>query len=192
MDREKFVTCHLPDCPKKFGEWNNDGLCEMLGGKNCGKGVQKQSRSCIDGTKDKCLDSDRQRSNPCFLKDCEKETGSWKNDGKCKPIEQSKNCGPGQQQQSRHCKDGTVDKCSEEDRQRTIPCSLPDCVKDLGEWEDDGKCEAIERGKNCGKGFQLQTRICKDGTGDKCSAKDTKRQISCELPKCPGKSIQSK
>ena len=187
-DRERFVPCNLPDCPKKLGPWKDDGSCNVVGkDKNCGKGLQQQTRSCTDGTTDKCSEADKIRTNPCFLKDCEKEIGIWENRGECEPTGKHGNCGPGNQQQIRHCKDGTVDKCSDEDMARTIPCSLPDCTKDLGQWENDGECQSVEPGKDCGEGYQLQTRICKDGTDDKCSAADTKRQIPCQLPKCPSK-----
>ena len=187
-DTERIVPCNLPDCPKKFGPWEDNGGCEASGvDKTCGNGFQKQFRSCVDGTTDKCTKSDKNRRNPCFLKDCDKRTGSWENHGECMPTGKNGKCGPGNQQQIRLCKDGTVDKCSDEDRVRNIPCSLPDCIKNLGQWENDGKCQAVAQGKNCGPGYQLQTRICKDGTGDKCSSADTKRQIPCDLPKCPSK-----
>ena len=185
-DTERIIPCSLPDCKKDFGPWKNEGACEPKDkSMRCGEGIQKQTRRCTDGTNDKCTDADRQRVNQCAMADCEKQVGNWEHDGKCEATGKDKTCGPGNQAQTRSCKDGTVDKCSDDDRRRVIPCSLPNCIKQLDNWENDGECQAVEEGKSCGKGFQLQTRICHDGTGDKCSSKDTKRSIPCDLPKCP-------
>ena len=185
-DTEMTVSCNLPDCAKQLGNWENIGACMTDGEqKTCGSGNQQQARSCVDGTVDKCIISDKERIIPCHMKNCEKRVGSWKNDGSCKATGKNKNCGPGNQIQTRQCTDGTVAKCAEEDRKRSVPCSLPNCKKHLSKWENDGECKAVEKDKNCGPGFQQQTRICKDGTGDKCTTHDTEREIPCDLPKCP-------
>ena len=196
-DTERAIPCSLTDCKKDFGSWKNESACEpKQTGMTCGEGFQKQIRDCKDGTIDKCTETDRKRRNQCFLKDCEKRVSEWKNDGNCEATTKGENCGellmcfpcgPGNQIQKRDCTDGTVDKCSDTDRKRVIPCSLQDCIKQLGNWEMDGKCQAVEEGKTCGPGYQLQTRICHDGTGDKCTSKDTKRSIPCDLPKCPSR-----
>ena len=185
-DTERINSCTLPDCKKELGEWKNEGLCQAKQkGETCGDGIQKQVRNCIDGTTDKCTDADRKRDNKCFVKDCPKQLREWKNDGKCEATGKDKTCGPGKQAQTRSCTDGTVDKCSDEERRRVISCSLPDCKKQFDNWENDGNCQAIAVGKECGDGVQMQTRICNDGTSDKCTSKDTKRSIPCKLPKCP-------
>ena len=45
----------LPDCPKKFSEWENTGPCVSIFnllqyGFSCGPGEQTQTRTCIDGS----------------------------------------------------------------------------------------------------------------------------------------------
>ena len=53
----------LPDCPKKFGEWVNDGHSIAIGDNPfCGPGLQSQQRSCESGTGNQnCNKSDRER-----------------------------------------------------------------------------------------------------------------------------------
>ena len=63
----------------------------------------------------------------------EKKLGSWINDGDCVATAGG-DCGPGTQVQMRTCEDGTVDKCTPEDRTQTISCAdagtaLPACTK---------------------------------------------------------------
>ena len=104
-----------------------------------------------------------------------------------------KACGPdsGTQQQTRTCDDGTKDLCTNSEREREISCSMKDCEKELGDWKNSGPCVAEDNGKNCGPGYQRQTRDCTDGTEDKCTLTDRNQQISCvqagsQLPNCPG------
>lgn len=52
-------------------------------------------------------------------------------------------------------------------------------------WEDDGVCMGVGADKSCGKGKQMQTRICKDGNMEKCTDADTMQSIECNLGKCP-------
>ena len=169
-----------------MGDWVM-GKCEGTGdNKECGPGSQKKTRTCVDGTEDKCTASDRETVVSCMIGDCEKQHGEWKNEGDCEAInDKHKKCGPAMQQQTRSCTDGTTDKCTLADRSRTTPCQLKDCLKQLGEWTDAGKCEAIEPDKkDCGQGFQRQTRMCSDGTNDPCTATDTEKKIPCTLKAC--------
>ena len=59
--------------------------------------------------------------------------GPWGNEGDCVPTStELPPCGPGTQLQIRNCTDGTVEKCAEDDMQRTITCDaagmpLPAC-----------------------------------------------------------------
>ena len=118
----------------------------------------------------------------------QKRFGHWENMGPCIANGSDKNCGPGEQFQVRPCTDGTVDKCTEDDRQDAISCNLADCKKILGIWTDDGGCIASNAGKTCGpsSGTQKQVRTCKDGTNDRCRSNDGERAISCDLSDCPG------
>ena len=185
-DKEHFISCTLDDCPKVLGIWVNDGFCKALGpDTSCGPGDQVQRRNCIDGTIDKCMDTDSIRNTSCDLPDCVKRFGNWVNVGRCKANQVNKQCGPGTQKQNRTCIDGTVDKCISIDREHIIPCSLPDCPKVFGNWSDVGSCEAAIKGKGCGSGNQRQIRSCIDGTVDKCSPYDRERNISCSLMDCP-------
>ena len=44
---------------KQLASWSNDGVCEATGDNNsCGPGNQKQTRTCIEGTTDKCTEAD--------------------------------------------------------------------------------------------------------------------------------------
>ena len=81
-------------------------------------------------------------------------------------------------------------------------------VEIIGDWVNDGPCEPdinidssvdlrmsrqlTGTDKSCGPGSQKQTRICIDGTTDKCKKADKEQIISCKdagtpLPECPGK-----
>ena len=117
--------------------------------------------------------------------------GGWTNEGSCQAVGVNPACGPGTQTQVRTCTDGTIDKCTINDREQIISCNLKNCVKKLGHWINDGVCQASNGIANCGPGLQKQTRSCVDGTADKCSANDTEQTISCEdagssLSPCPG------
>ena len=105
----------------------------------CGEGAQFQSRQCTDGTLDKCTDEDTRRTITCnaaetALPNCPKVLGNWQNEGPCKGIGDDPTCGQGNQVQNRPCTDGTVEKCTNDEKQRTISCeiagtTLPDCRK---------------------------------------------------------------
>merc|ERR1719245_849703 len=80
----------------------------------------------------------------------------------------------------------------------TITCSQPSTTvfnpsctayKQLGEWTNDGGCDATGLDKTCGPGTQKQKRTCIDGVSNKCSDTDITRTISCNdagtaLPEC--------
>ena len=117
--------------------------------------------------------------------------GNWKNIGPCRASGSHKNCGSGEQFQIRLCIDGTVDKCTEDDRRHVVSCNLADCEKILGIWTDDGGCIASNAGQTCGpsSGTQRQVRTCIAGTNDHCRSNDGERAISCDLPDCPGEQM---
>ena len=178
------------------GTWTNDGSCVATRvNANCGPGNQRQTRTCTDGTTDKCTEpEDTERFISCALTDCIKQHSPWINDTGCVAKGDNPNCGPGNQRQTRTCTDGTTDKCTKpEDKERFIFCALPDCIKQHGPWNNDGGCVATGEDPTCGSGNQRQTRTCIDGTTDNCTApNDTERNISCkdaqtELPECSGR-----
>ena len=44
---------------KQLGDWTNDGTCVAAGDDaSCGPGEQSQTRTCTDGTIDKCSGTD--------------------------------------------------------------------------------------------------------------------------------------
>ena len=62
--------------------------------------------------------------------------GAWRNEGGCNGQGDDPTCGSGTQVQKRTCTDGTVEKCTDADKQRTVTCAvagtkLPDCS---GKW----------------------------------------------------------
>ena len=183
------MPCTLPDCQKLLGHWVNEGGCTGLNGKDCGPGNLLQTRTCSDGTINKCTPADRARTQNCSLPHCPRRYGDWKNLGECIGSGSDKNCGPGEQFQVRSCIDGTVDKCSQEDRHHAISCNLRDCLKIVGTWTNDGECIPSDSENSCGpsSGTQKQVRSCIDGTIDKCQSNDTEREILCDLTDCKGK-----
>ena len=210
-DTSKTVSCDdagtsLPECvtEKQLGEWTNEGTCEATGAdKTCGPGTQRQTRTCNDGTNDHCTEADTTQSVSCSdagtsLPECvvEKQLGEWTNEGVCEASGSDKTCGPGTQSQTRTCTDGTNDHCTDSDTSQTVSCSdagtsLPDCVveKQLGEWTNEGACEATGVDKTCGPGIQKQVRTCIDGTTDVCAEGDTAKTVPCSevgtaLPAC--------
>ena len=187
-DKQQYTGCSLADCPKKLGNWTTSGNCVGTGSYSvCGEGLVSQTRTCVDGTSDKCSTSDKERKVNCTLPSCYTGVGDWTNVGACNAIGNKKTCGPGRQQQTRACTDGVVYKCTPAITQKTISCSLPDCPKELGDWVNDGGCIASGTDKSCGPGNQKQTRNRVDGTRDKCTASDVTNTLSCSLPDCPKK-----
>ena len=189
QDRERTLACNLPDCEKVLGPWGTEGGCTGLNNKDCGPGNKLETRTCSDGTTDKCTPADSARTQNCSLPDCQKIFGNWENLGECIGSGSDKNCGLGEQFQVRSCIDGTVDKCSQEDRNHAISCNLRDCLKIVGTWINDGECTPSDVENSCGlsSGTQKQVRTCINGTNDKCQSNDIEREISCDLPECPGK-----
>jgi len=211
IETQQVVSCSeartaLPVCvvEKQLLEWTNEGACEATGvDKTCGPGTQRQTRACIDGTTDLCTDADTSQTVSCDdagsgLPDCvvEKQLGEYANKGACEATGIDKTCGPGTQRQTRYCTDGTTDLCTDADTSQTVSCGdagsgLPDCVveKQLGEYTNEGACEATGVDKTCGPGTQRQTRACTDGTTDLCTDADTSQTVSCGnagsgLPDC--------
>ena len=125
---------------KQLGSWSNSGECIATGDDpTCGQGNQSQKRTCIDGTNDICTAADTVQTVSCTeagsaLPDCvvEKQLSAWTNIGDCEGTGEDPTCGPGNQKQSRTCTDGTADKCTDADREKTISCidagtALPEC-----------------------------------------------------------------
>ena len=184
-EKERKISCNLRDCPKILGDWTNVDECKAYGtDPTCGSGNQTQTRLCVDGTNDKCTESDGIRIVSCNLPDCPKVLGQWTNTGSCESDNSERSCGPGSQYQTRSCIDGTTDKCSKSDTTRLNFCRLPDCPKFFGNWTTSGNCESIGDYEKCGKGKAKETRECFDGTSDICSTVDTVRYIECNLPNC--------
>ena len=132
---------YLNEVDKELGTWTNDGACVAIGDDaSCGPGNQRQTRTCTDGTIDKCTATDvTEQTISCSdagtaLPDCEKLFGVWTNDGTCVAVGDDASCGPGNQRQTRTCTDGTIDKCTATGlTERTVSCSdagtsLPDCT----------------------------------------------------------------
>ena len=78
--------------------------------------------------------------------------------------------------------------------ERMIDCRLADCVKEFGEWANEGQCQIVGANKLCAPGLQRQIRICKDGESNKCTQHDTLRLIPCRQNDteiiCEGKLIK--
>ena len=206
-DTSEYISCQdagtsLPHCQKLLGPWENIGPCiPAASNSSCGTGVQRQIRTCKDGTGPNiCQSSDQERSLSCEdtgtkLPDCSKVFGNWENEGNCIASGQDKSCGPGTQKQKRVCGDGTgAEICNINDTRRVVPCdrtntSLPDCLKNLGPWKNVGNC--IAENVSCGDGLQKQERLCVNGTGSEvCQAEDVIHFITCkeagtDLPECP-------
>jgi len=74
--------------------------------------------------------------NGCPLADtcvAPKTFGEWANEGSCHGEGDDPTCGAGSQQQKRTCTDGTIDKCTTTETQRTVTCevagtALPVCI----------------------------------------------------------------
>ena len=101
------------------------------------------------------------------------------NDGNCTAVDTNRSCGAGKQKQIRKCNSGTMEKCSKVDTNRTIDCSLPECIKEFGEWTNEGQCQVVGENKICAPGLQFQVRSCKDGKSDKCIERETFRHVPC-------------
>ena len=67
-DQMRITPCHEHDCPRMIGAWTNIGACNATDEDSCGKcgdGNQKQTRSCQDGTTDKCNNLEIDRTITC-------------------------------------------------------------------------------------------------------------------------------
>ena len=184
-DFKETVSCNLKHCPKTLGDWNDVGPCIADGDDPmCGPGKQNQTRICTHGTVLNCTDADRNQIVPCSLPDCPKTLGQWNKSAPCKSDADNRNCGPGIQEQTRNCTDGTTDICTNADRKQEVRCQLTPCPKLLGNWTSDGICESSGNHKICGKGLRKEKRTCTDGTSDVCTATDTEKYVECNLPAC--------
>ena len=129
--------------------WINDGSCATRNKTSCGPGTQRQNRTCKSGTSDPCLESEEFRTITCHdagtaYPGCNKTFGDWKNATGCITHVDTKDCGPGHQNQTRSCTDGNYfkdgeprlsagehlerwepDKCKTEDKERQIGCNTP-------------------------------------------------------------------
>ena len=173
---------------KRLGNWTNKGNCNAIGeDKTCGPGTQHQSRDCIDGSLEKCEDSEKDQVTSCNLKDCPKTRGSWTDSDECKADGTDPTCGPGRQNQTRVCTDGTTDRCTESDTNKIVSCALRDCPKILGRWRYVAQCDTDTQEKSCGPGSRFQKRDCDDGTTDRCTRWDKEQYTGCSLVDCPKK-----
>ena len=51
--------------PKILEDWENEGPCRRITFASCSDAIQVQTRTCIDGTLDKCTDEERHRITTC-------------------------------------------------------------------------------------------------------------------------------
>lgn len=140
---ERYVPCSeanakLPDCEKIFGSWENVGSCVANGvNSSCGPGVYLQERKCIDGTLEKCTNSETTQTVSCLVAEnplppCEMIKGQWTNVTNCLPNNIEKSCGPGTVIMTRDCTDGSNDLCQNIETRKNVSCeeaelALPDC-----------------------------------------------------------------
>merc|ERR1719510_1058495 len=153
---------------KQFGDWTNDGTCEGTGeDKTCGAGLQKQTRTCTDGTTDPCTDAEKARTIACALPACPED----------------KTCGPGVQKQTRTCEDGTkVDEttdylCTDAEKEQSISCAdagtaLPACVDPCAE------VTCALTGEACSGG------VCRCGTAATCEGSTTTDSCDADNNMC--------
>ena len=68
---ERTILCRdsgteLGHCVKNLGSWINDGNCTAIGDDiTCGPGNQRQTRTCVDGSYEKCTDILTVRTTEC-------------------------------------------------------------------------------------------------------------------------------
>ena len=144
-DRQRNVSCQAAgikqlDCERLLGNWTNIGNCSAVGvNKTCGPGIIKRVRECQAGTIDKCEDVGLSDTINCkdvgiALPPCEKKLGNWTTNEACKSIVDG--CGPRFTTQIRECTDGTNDKCTKADTERTVTCDgiefqQPNCTGNI-------------------------------------------------------------
>ena len=179
---ERTENCFV-SCKKKFGLWV-EGKCISKNTKqNCGEGEQRWTRSCEQGTNDPCLTTEIIKTNTCFLGNCRKRLGKWKDEGLCLPFDNVKNCGNGNIIQTRSCENGTINVCHSYETRQTKNCFI-NCKKKYSPWIK-GKCMSNHRTQNCGEGRQLLRRRCEQGTNDPCLERELKKTNVCFLGHCP-------
>jgi len=140
-------------------------------------------RTCTDGTTQKCETTDRTSQRQCFLGNCPKILGIWKDGGLCIPFDNIKKCGNGNKLQKRSCENGTIEFCDSKEIERREKCFVT-CKKKLGSWVK-GKCISKNTRQNCGEGEQLWKRSCEHGTNNPCLTTDIMKTITCFLGNCP-------
>ena len=200
------VADFFSETNSEYGSWENVGPCKATHQTQiCGPGRQSQRRVCkIISDPQKCNTRNTVREISCYdakthLPECPIQLGHWRKVGKCDPVQDHFECGPGKQEMERSCRNGTgTNICSEKYMKKIIPCEeagteLPDCPKRLGHWETIGHCNPVPPYVNCGPGIQKMQRTCEDGTGsEKCLDEDKGTEVSCkeagtDLPDCPKK-----
>ena len=68
---EILIQYFLTFAEKKLGNWTNDKGCQALSdAASCGPGIQQQIRICIDGSVDKCKESEIRRKISCAVGNC--------------------------------------------------------------------------------------------------------------------------
>ena len=132
-DRQQNVSClaagiSQEPCERVVGNWTNIGNCSAVGSdEDCGLGIVAQVRTCEDGTIHKCSeillrdDAVNCEDAGIPLDPCPKDfSGNWTTKGTCKSAVPG--CGPGTATQIKDCTNGTIDKCSKDDMERTVSC----------------------------------------------------------------------
>ena len=180
-DTIQYTNCFL-ECKKKLGPWIKGDCISNIGSQNCGDGQQIHRRSCEAGTYEPCLYGEMRKTTTCYLGDCLKALGGWKDKGACVPNDITKKCGVGKRIQTRTCKDGTNTVCRMEETIRHTTCFV-ECKKKFGPWIK-GDCVSNLDSRNCGVGQQLQTRTCEAGTNDPCLYTETTKATQCYLGQC--------
>ena len=180
-DTTRLQTCFV-ECKKRFGPWVKEDCVANQNNQKCGVGKQLQRRTCESGTNDPCSYSETTKTTTCYLGDCMKKLGEWKDSGTCKPDDLDKKCGAGQRLLTRSCEDGTKQTCRTGDTTRYERCFV-ECKKKLGPWVK-GECKSNIGNQNCGFGQQIQTRTCEAGTNDPCLYSEMTKTTRCYLGRC--------
>jgi len=168
--------CKIKDCEINcnYGEWRNEGGCD----KPCGPGKQKQVRTNLDPSIEKC--KPEVKFLDCFLKecavDCNYVEGQWST---C-----NRGCGRGKQTKTnviiKEAKGAGSKPCPPVNESKD--CKIKDCDQDCEvlEWNDWSNCST-----KCGIGTKIRTpkRVRQPiANGAKCPDKETAECVGKECP----------
>ena len=175
-DLTRELDCKIKDCEINcnYGEWRNEGGCD----KPCGPGKQKQVRTNLDPSIEKC--KPEVKFLDCFLKecavDCDYVEGQWST---C-----NRGCGPGKQTKTnviiKEAKGAGSKPCPPVNESKD--CKIKDCDQDCEvlEWNDWSNCSS-----KCGRGTKIRTpkRVRQPiANGARCPDKETAECIGKECP----------